>query len=171
MHCCGSVHKGWRIKVASLINWSTIKNVKNLKRNEKKLQVERSNNNNKLRICSRGPTRRFFFHFLYVFVFVAVSVAQFRFGRFDVAPLTTHSNRHPLFIDPLCGCIGEEREEREKKTLRFHCISSCCRCCCLFSRTRSLTALQRCLRRRRYISSAAVAAAALVGFGFGFLCC
>lgn len=88
--------------------------MKNLKRNEKKLQVERNNNNNKLRICSRGPTRRFFFHF-FVFVFVAVSVAQFRFGRFDVAPLTTHSNRHPLFIDPLCGCIEEKRERREKR--------------------------------------------------------
>lgn len=55
------------------------------------------------------------FSIFFVFVFVAVSVAQFRFGRFDVAPLTTHSNRHPLFIDPLCGCIGEERGERKKR--------------------------------------------------------
>lgn len=54
------------------------------------------------------------------FVFVAVSVAQFRFGRFDVAPFTTHSNRHPLFIDPLCGCIGEERERKENPTFSLY---------------------------------------------------
>lgn len=59
------------------------------------------------------PHTKVLFPFFFVFVFVAVSVAQFRFGRFDVAPLTTHSNRHPLFIDPLCGCIEEKREKRK----------------------------------------------------------
>lgn len=96
--------------------------------------------------------------FVFVFVVTAAAVAQFRLGRFDVT-----SSASPTALVTRCGCI--ERKPYVfivylfsmfilRSVLFLLPLPQLLRLWgCLFSRTRSLTALQRRPRRRRYISS------------------